>query len=54
MRNVPRRLLVELGPQCVECGRRWLDLTERWRAYLTIDDEAHLWCPECSRREFGS
>lgn len=26
---------------------------ERFRAYLTIDDEVAIYCPECAEREFG-
>ena len=25
--------------RCCECGRLWLDDLERWRAYLTVDDD---------------
>jgi hypothetical protein len=24
-----------------------------WRAFLTIDDEVGVYCPECAEREFG-
>jgi hypothetical protein len=39
---------------CEGCGRRWVERTERWRAYLTDDEPpvAALFCPECSRNEF--
>jgi hypothetical protein len=39
-------------PTCAECGRPWLDPAESWRSYLTIDDEAPLYCPGCADREF--
>jgi hypothetical protein len=26
---------------------------ERFRAYLTIDDEVVIYCPDCAEREFG-
>jgi hypothetical protein len=39
---------------CAECERPWTDPNERWRSYLTIDDEAALYCPECADAEFGS
>jgi len=48
--------LVELIPQCDECGRFWWPLeTEHWSAYLTDDEPPELafFCPECSEREFG-
>lgn len=38
---------------CAECGRPWRALLERWRSYLTVDDEARVWCPSCAEREFG-
>jgi hypothetical protein len=40
-------------PTCAECGRPWFDETERWRSYLTVDDEAKLFCVDCARREFA-
>jgi hypothetical protein len=39
--------------ECSECGRPWLDSAERWRSYLTVDDEARVFCPGCAAREFG-
>lgn len=38
---------------CAECHRAWIDESERWRSYLTIDDELALYCPDCAAREFG-
>jgi hypothetical protein len=47
--------------RCEECGREsdWEDYAHhvgdpRWKAYLTIDSEAVIYCPECAEREFGS
>jgi hypothetical protein len=42
------------APACLECGRSWLDETERWRLYLTWDDppEKLLYCTACATREF--
>ena len=39
---------------CEECGRRWLDPSERWRVYVTDDDPAVPipYCPHCAAREF--
>ncbi len=37
---------------CVECGAESED-AERWKAYLTIDDELAVYCPACAKREFG-
>lgn len=37
---------------CVECGRRERDGERRWRAYLTLDDQAAVFCPDCADREF--
>lgn len=37
---------------CVECGRRERDGERGWRAYLTLDDQAAVFCPDCAYREF--
>jgi len=39
---------------CLECGRSWLDGSERWRLYLTAADPAEplLYCTVCAAREF--
>jgi hypothetical protein len=39
---------------CVECERRWVDPSERWRIYLTDDEpaEAVLYCASCASFEF--
>jgi hypothetical protein len=29
------------------------DDRDRWRAYLSGDDEVLVYCPECAEREFG-
>ena len=39
--------------RCVECLRLWLDSSERWRTFLTIDNEAALYCPACAEAELG-
>jgi hypothetical protein len=45
---------------CEECAREsdWGDVfthmgDPRWGAYLSIDNEAVIYCPECAEREFG-
>lgn len=41
--------------RCLECGRSWLDLSERWRIYLLSGEsppEPLTYCPDCARREF--
>ena len=39
--------------QCAECKRVWLhDDGDRWRAYLSSDDEVVVYCPDCAGREF--
>jgi hypothetical protein len=44
-----------LSLRCVECGRRWDDVNERWRVYFTDDEppDAVTYCPACARAEFG-
>ena len=41
---------------CAECGRQPRDdenAADEWRAYLDVDDELPVFCPECAEREFG-
>lgn len=51
---MPDDPLTVTPPTCAECGRPWLDPDERWRSYLTVDDETALYCPTCGQAEFGS
>ena len=39
---------------CLECLREWADPRERWRLYVTHDDEPirGLYCPVCASFEF--
>jgi hypothetical protein len=37
---------------CVECGREPRG-DQRFKAYLTVDNEIPIYCPECAEREFG-
>ena len=39
---------------CLECSRSWVDLSERWRLYVTAATPAELllYCPLCAHREF--
>jgi hypothetical protein len=40
--------------ECVECGRTSPPAEPAgWRAYLTVDDEVAVYCPDCAAREFG-
>jgi NUBPL iron-transfer P-loop NTPase len=46
---------------CAQCGRPWLDSTERWHSDIIVGDEdneeqleAAMFCPECAAREFGT
>jgi hypothetical protein len=42
---------------CAECGRGSRDdknAAEEWRAYLDINDDLPVFCPECAEREFVS
>jgi hypothetical protein len=40
--------------ECVECGRVSREGERGWKARLTDDDEAVIYCPECDEREFGN
>ena len=43
-------------PVCAECGRQPRDdenAADEWRAYLDVDDDLPVFCPECAEREFG-
>jgi hypothetical protein len=51
---MPDEPLTANPPSCVECGRPWLDPAERWRSFLTVDDEAAVYCLECAREEFDN
>ena len=46
----------EASPVCAECGRQPRNdenAADEWRAYAGVDDELHVFCPECAEREFG-
>jgi ribosomal protein L44E len=45
---------IVLRLRCVECDRRWNDLTERWLVYFTDDDppDPATYCPHCAKHEF--
>jgi hypothetical protein len=39
---------------CAECGRKPgpdENAADEWRAYLDVDDELPVFCPECAERE---
>jgi len=40
--------------RCLECGRSWLDVWERWRIYLSSENPPQplAYCPDCAQREF--
>jgi hypothetical protein len=41
---------------CAECGRQPSEdenAADEWRAYLDVDDDLPVFCPECAGREFG-
>ena len=41
--------------ECIACCRRWEVPSERWRIYVTTDDdppEIGAYCPDCAAREF--
>ena len=43
---------------CIECGREWSDPRERWRVYVSAENddpqpETGAYCPSCAQREFG-
>jgi hypothetical protein len=40
--------------RCLECGRSWTDVSERWRIYLSSESppEPLTYCSDCARREF--
>ena len=54
MESVPP---AEVRLVCAECGRQPRDdenAADEWRANAGVDDELHVFCPECAEREFGS
>jgi hypothetical protein len=40
--------------RCLECGRSWVEPSERWRTYLSGENPPTplTYCPDCARREF--
>jgi hypothetical protein len=40
--------------ECIECTQPWDVPTERWRVYLTDDEQPEpvAYCPDCAAREF--
>ena len=45
---------------CAQCAKKWCSDTDRWRAYLTWEEdlgkqpEVLIFCAECSQREFDN
>jgi hypothetical protein len=50
----PERLQATPSLICAECGAESTADAAGWRGYLTDDDEAVTFCPECASREFGA
>ena len=41
---------------CAECGRepgKDENAADEWRAYLDVEDELPVFCPDCAADEFG-
>jgi len=48
---------------CLECGRPWTNRQDRWHAFIAEPEcydglaigasEVGVFCPDCSRQEFG-
>ena len=40
--------------RCLECDRSWIEVSERWRVYLSNEEPQQplTYCPDCARREF--
>jgi hypothetical protein len=55
-RNVSdaREPITVTPPTLAECGRPWLDPTERWRSLVDDEGAARLFCPVCAREEFDN
>jgi hypothetical protein len=45
---------VNLRLVCVECGLVSEGNARGWRAFLTDDDQAAIYCPDCAEREFSA
>jgi hypothetical protein len=39
---------------CAECGAESPRDAQGWRGYLTDDDKAVMFCPDCAKREFDA
>ena len=42
--------------RCAQCGRKPRDdenAADEWRAYLDVDVDLPVFCPECAEREFS-
>ena len=51
----PAQQTISVEPvHCLECGREWVEASERWRMYLSGENPPHplTYCPACARREF--
>jgi hypothetical protein len=48
--------ITEVGQlSCIECEREWMNPSERWRIYLTPDEQREpvVYCADCAAFEFG-
>jgi hypothetical protein len=54
MNQEPRKLAISTDLHCLECRHEWTEPTERWRMYMTVEDEPEvgLYCPICASYEF--
>jgi hypothetical protein len=50
----PQKLAQVTPLTCIECKREWLDAGERWRIYLTMDEQPEPvpYCADCAAYEF--
>jgi ribosomal protein L44E len=54
-RTLRRHVRIDLPLHCQECARRWDDPRERWAVFFTHEEppDAAVYCPSCTRHEFG-
>ena len=56
MEREPTQVARATDLTCLECQRPWVEPTERWRMYATIEEEPEvgLYCPICASFEFDA
>lgn len=54
MKDSAEEMIAVEPVRCLECGRLWVEWSERWRTYLSGEDPPQplTYCPDCARREF--